>query len=124
MGALVLLIIGALGVISIDTSHVLFTLEVAPREIGGGVVRQTGELVYIAFAVADRPRLRPAAIGEPQPAGADGPARAYERVLRLLRLLRQGDGVRRARSSSALISDVTGSLQIAMSSILVFLLTG
>jgi UMF1 family MFS transporter len=123
MGALVLLIIGALGVISIDTSHVLFTLEVAPREIGAPAFSSTGELVYITFAV-----LIGLASGPLQSASRSLLARMAppEHMSEFFGFFAFSGKVTAflAPLVIGVISDATGSLQIAMSSILVFLLTG
>jgi MFS transporter, UMF1 family len=121
--SLLLLIAGALGVISIDRTHVLFALEVAPPAEGGTVFASTGEQVYILFAIL---------IGL-----ASGPLQSASRSL-LARIAPEEhmseffgffafSGKVTAFAAPfvvALVSDATGSLQIAMASILVFLLAG
>ncbi len=121
--SLLLLIVGALGVISIDRTHVLFALEVAPPVEGGGVFASTGERIYILFAIL---------IGL-----ASGPLQSASRSL-LARLAPEEhmseffgffafSGKVTAFAAPfvvALVSDTTGSLQIAMASILVFLFAG
>lgn len=51
VGALFILIAGAAGILSVDSSHVFFTLEVDPKTPGSGPLSSTGELVFLAFAV-------------------------------------------------------------------------
>ena len=49
--SLLLLIAGALGILSVDKSHVLFTTEVAPKLDGSSAFSSQGERVFLAFAV-------------------------------------------------------------------------
>ncbi|KWT70970.1 membrane protein [Hyphomicrobium sulfonivorans] len=49
--ALFLLLLGAIGILSVDKSHVLFFLDVAPKEAGSGPFSSAGEQVFLAFAM-------------------------------------------------------------------------
>jgi UMF1 family MFS transporter len=123
IGSLLMLIGGALGVISIDTSHVLFLLDVAPPAEGAAPFTSTGEIIYLAFAIL---------IGL-----AGGPLQSASRSL-LARMAPPEhmseffgffafSGKVTAFAAPLLIgilSDTTGSLRIAMSVILVFLFVG
>lgn len=51
LGALVLLLIGALGILSVTASHVLFSLPVTPKAAGSRMFSAPGELVFLAFAM-------------------------------------------------------------------------
>ena len=51
MVSLVLLLAGALGILSVDAGHVLYVNEVVPKAPGSGPFSSTGELVFLAFAV-------------------------------------------------------------------------
>ena len=51
LGALVLLLVGAVGILSVTRSSVLFSLDVAPKTAGGGIFASTGERVFLAFAM-------------------------------------------------------------------------
>lgn len=51
MGALVTLLIAALGILSVDQNHVLFTQAVTPKVEGSNPFSSTGELVFLAFAI-------------------------------------------------------------------------
>lgn len=51
MAALLVLLVGTLGILSIDKSHVLFGLEVAPKAAGSAPFSSTGERVFLVFAM-------------------------------------------------------------------------
>jgi UMF1 family MFS transporter len=51
LGSLVILLAGAIGILSVSASQVLFTVEVAPKDVGSKPFTSTGELVYLAFAM-------------------------------------------------------------------------
>ena len=51
IGALILLMIGAIGILSVDKTHVLFTQEVAAKLAGSKPFSSIGEQVFLAFAV-------------------------------------------------------------------------
>jgi UMF1 family MFS transporter len=51
MASLVLLLIGAIGILSVDKTHVLFALEVPPKAAGSGPLTSVGELVFLGFAM-------------------------------------------------------------------------
>lgn len=51
MVSLVLLLIGAFGILSVDPNHVLYVTEVAPKVAGSAPFSSTGELVFLAFAM-------------------------------------------------------------------------
>jgi UMF1 family MFS transporter len=42
--------VGTLGVLSIDATHVLFSIPVTPKSVGGGLFASTGEILYLMFA--------------------------------------------------------------------------
>ncbi len=49
--SLLLLIVGAFGILSVDSTHVLFVSEVAPKAAGSHPFSSTGERVFLAFAI-------------------------------------------------------------------------
>ena len=51
IGALLLLLTGAIGILSVDKSHVFFGVEVAPKVAGAGLFASTGERVFLGFAM-------------------------------------------------------------------------
>lgn len=51
MVSLVLLLVGAFGILSVDPNHVLYVTEVVPKITGSAPFSSTGELVFLAFAM-------------------------------------------------------------------------
>jgi UMF1 family MFS transporter len=51
LGTLLLFILAALAVLSVDKDHVFFVLAVAPKEAGSALFASTGEQVYLLFAI-------------------------------------------------------------------------
>lgn len=51
LGALVLLMIAAVGILSVDQNHIFFTQEVTPKLAGSAPFSSTGERVFLAFAL-------------------------------------------------------------------------
>jgi UMF1 family MFS transporter len=49
--SLLLLLVGALGILSVDKTHVLYTTEVAAKAAGSSPFSSPGEMVFLAFAV-------------------------------------------------------------------------
>lgn len=49
--SLAILLIGAIGILSVSASHVLFTVEVPAKAVGSKPFTAIGELVYLAFAM-------------------------------------------------------------------------
>ena len=50
VGALVLLLVAATGILSVDKTHVLFSISVAPKAAQSAAFSSVGEQVYLAFA--------------------------------------------------------------------------
>lgn len=51
LGALVLLLLGALGILSVTGTHILYGVEVAQKTPGSRIFSSTGEQVFLAFAM-------------------------------------------------------------------------
>jgi UMF1 family MFS transporter len=49
--ALLILVVAALGILSVDKTHVLYTIEVAPKAAGSSPFSSIGEQVFLAFAI-------------------------------------------------------------------------
>jgi UMF1 family MFS transporter len=49
--SLLLLLVGALGILSVDQTHILYVTEVDPKGAGSKPFSSHGELVFLAFAV-------------------------------------------------------------------------
>ncbi len=123
MGALLMVITGALGVISIDRDSVLFVLDVAPRTPETGPFGSIGEQFYLAFAV-----LIGLASGPLQSASRSLLARMAppEQMTEFFGFFAFSGKVTAfaAPLIIGILADFTGSLQIAMSVILAFLFAG
>lgn len=51
IASLILLLIGAVGILSVDKTHVLFTIPVDPKAPGSAPLSSPGEKIFLAFAV-------------------------------------------------------------------------
>ncbi|MFA6139653.1 MAG: MFS transporter, partial [Hyphomicrobium sp.] len=51
VSALFILLIGAVGILSVDAAHVLFVIDVDPKVPGSAPFSSTGERVFLAFAI-------------------------------------------------------------------------
>jgi MFS transporter, UMF1 family len=51
LSALVLLLIAALGILSVDKTHVLYVVEVTPKAVGSAPFSSIGEQVFLGFAI-------------------------------------------------------------------------
>lgn len=51
VGGLILLLIGLAGILSVGRAHVLYSIEVAPKDLAAGHFSSIGEWVYMGFAV-------------------------------------------------------------------------
>lgn len=51
LSALAILIVGALGILSVDQSHILYFLEVTPKAAGSAPFSSLGEQVFLAFGM-------------------------------------------------------------------------
>jgi UMF1 family MFS transporter len=52
IGSLILLLVGAFGILSVDKENVFYAVAVAPKEPGSGPFSSAGEIVFLAFSVA------------------------------------------------------------------------
>src|SRR5262249_48355942 len=51
VAALLILVIAALGILSVDKTHVFYVMEVAPKAAGSTPFSSIGEQVFLAFAI-------------------------------------------------------------------------
>jgi len=123
LGSLVLLMIAAVGVISIDTTHVLFGIEVPAPEAGRGTFASTGEMTYVLFAV-----LIGLAAGPLQSASRSflarmAPAEHMSEFFGMFAFSGKVSAFLAPITISA-ITTATGSLRLGMASVLVYLIVG
>jgi UMF1 family MFS transporter len=123
LGALVLLIIAALGVISIDQNHVLFAVTVPAPETGRSAFANTGEVAYTLFAI-----LIGIAAGPLQSASRSFLARLAprEHITEFFGIFAFSGKVSAfaAPMTVGLITNATGSLRLGMATILIYLAAG
>jgi UMF1 family MFS transporter len=123
VGALVMLMIACLGVISIDATHILFAVEVPAPEPGRSLFESTGEVAYIAFAL-----LIGLASGPLQSASRSLLARMAppEHISEFYGLFAFSGKVSAfaAPMTIGLVNSLTGSLRLGMATILLFLGVG
>lgn len=50
-GALVILSIATIGLLSVDQNHILFAVDVSPKQSGAGLFSSAGEHTFLAFAI-------------------------------------------------------------------------
>jgi UMF1 family MFS transporter len=123
IGALVLLIAGSAAVISIDRSHLFFIIDIEPKAETDGLFTSTGEIVYILCAI-----LIGLSSGPLQSASRSllSKLAPRERLSQFFGFFAFSGKVTAfaAPLAIAAISQWSGSLQIAMSCILLFLFAG
>ena len=123
LGALFLLMISALGVISIDTSHILFFIDVPAAEAGRALFSSVGEQAYVVFAI-----LIGMSAGPLQSASRAFLARTAppEHMSEFFGIFAFSGKVSAflAPVTISVITSATGSLRLGMSTILIYLAIG
>lgn len=123
IGALALLIVGALGILSITPTHILYGVPVAPRVPGSGLFASTGERVFLAFAC-----LVAIAAAPNQSASRSLLARIAppERTAQFFGLFAFSGKVTAflAPLAIALVTQISGSQRLGMAAIVLFLVVG
>jgi MFS transporter, UMF1 family len=123
LGALILLMIASLGVISIDLSHILFFIEVPAAEPGRALFSSIGEQAYVVFAI-----LIGMSAGPLQSASRAFLARMAppEHMSEFFGIFAFSGKVSAflAPVTISIITSATGSLRLGMSTILIYLAIG
>ena len=123
IGALVLLMIGCVGILSVTTGHVLFTIPIAERMPGSQPFSSTGEIVFLIFA-----GLIAIAAAPNQAASRTLMARLSppDRMTQYFGLFAFSGKVTAflAPLTIAAVTSITGSQRAGMAMILAFLLVG
>jgi UMF1 family MFS transporter len=123
IGALLALVVGALGILSVDKTHVLFTTEVAEKIAGSKPFSATGEQVFLAFAILVGLVAAPVQAASRSLLARLAPA---DKITQYFGLFAFSGKVTAflAPFFVAFLTQETGSQRIGMSAILVFLLIG
>jgi UMF1 family MFS transporter len=115
--------IAAVGVISIDTTHILFGIEVPAPEAGRSTFGSTGEMIYVLFAI-----LIGLAAGPLQSASRSFLARMAppEHMSEFFGMFAFSGKVSAflAPITISAITTATGSLRLGMASVLIYLIAG
>lgn len=121
--ALLALIVGALGILSVDKTHVFFTTEVAEKIVGSKPFSAPGEQVFLAFAILVGVVSAPVQAASRSLLARIAPA---DKITQFFGLFAFSGKVTAffAPFCVALITQETGSQRIGMAAILAFLVIG
>lgn len=123
LGALAVLLIAALGILSVDKTHVLFVHEVAPKIEGSKPFSSAGEQVFLAFALIVGLVAAPVQAASRSLLARIAPA---EKITQYFGLFAFSGKVTAflAPFLVAFVTQVTGSQRLGMSALLGFLVVG
>jgi UMF1 family MFS transporter len=121
--ALLALVVGAVGILSVDKTHVLFTTDVAEKVTGSKPFSSTGEQVFLAFAILVGLVAAPVQAASRSLLARLAPA---EKMTQYFGLFAFSGKVTAFLAPYAvdILTQETGSQRIGMSAILAFLLVG
>jgi UMF1 family MFS transporter len=123
VGALLLLVVGALGILSVDQSHVLYVMEAAPKAAGSAPFSSTGERVFLAFAVIVGVVAAPVQAASRALLARLAPPEKMTQYFGLFAFSGKVTAFM-APLAVAAVTQVTGSQRIGMASIALFLVAG
>jgi UMF1 family MFS transporter len=117
------LLIGAFGILSVDPTHILYVVEVAPKVPGSAPFSSIGELVFLAFAMVVGVVSAPAQASSRSLLARLAPP---EKITQFFGLFAFSGKVTAffAPFVVATVTAATGSQRVGMSMISLFLLTG
>jgi len=121
--ALIALAAGAIGILSVDKTHILFTTEVAEKVAGSKPFSSTGEQVFLAFAILVGLVAAPVQAASRSLLARLAPA---EKMTQFFGLFAFSGKVTAflAPLAVAFLTQETGSQRLGMSAVLAFLLIG
>jgi UMF1 family MFS transporter len=123
IGALLILIAGCVGILSVSHTHVLFTTPVAPKVPDSRPFSSTGELVFLAFAMLVAVVAAPNQSSSRSLMARLAPAEKMTQYFGLFAFSGKVTAFL-APLLVAIVTDATGSQRAGMAAILVFLLAG
>ncbi|MBK9078426.1 MAG: MFS transporter [Hyphomicrobium sp.] len=123
IGALIILLAGAIGILSVDKTHILFTTEVAMKAEASKPFTSIGEQVFLAFAVIVGLVAAPVQAASRSLLARLAPA---EKMTQFFGLFAFSGKVTAflAPFLVAFVTQVSGSQRIGMSAVLAFLIIG
>lgn len=123
VGALLALIIGAIGILSVDRDHILFVTNVAPKAAGSSPFSSPGEITFLLFAVLVGVVSAPVGASSRSLMARLAPA---DKITQFFGLFAFSGKVTAfmAPLLVALVTQISQSQRIGMASILTFLIIG
>lgn len=123
IGALLILLAGAIGILSVDKTHILFANEVTPKAQGSKPFSATGEQVFLAFAIIVGLVAAPVQAASRSLLARLAPA---EKITQYFGLFAFSGKVTAflAPFLVAFVTQMTGSQRIGMSAVLAFIIIG
>lgn len=123
IGALLILLAGAIGILSVDKTHILFTTDVAEKAAGSKPFSSIGEQAFLAFAVVVGLVAAPVQAASRSLLARLAPA---EKMTQFFGLFAFSGKVTAflAPFLVALVTQYSGSQRIGMSAVLAFLIIG
>lgn len=121
--ALLALVVGAIGILSVDKTHILFTTEVAEKITGSKPFSSTGEQVFLAFAILVGLVAAPVQAASRSLLARLAPAEKMTQYFGLFAFSGKVTAFL-APFAVAFLTQETGSQRIGMSAVLAFLLIG
>lgn len=123
IGSLLLLMIGALGILSVDQNHVLYVVEAAQKAAGSSPFSSTGERVFLAFAIVVGVVAAPVQAASRALLARLAPPEKMTQYFGLFAFSGKVTAFM-APLAVAAVTQATGSQRIGMASIALFLLAG
>lgn len=121
--ALAILVVGALGILSVDKTHVLYWLETPAKAVGSKPFSSTGELVFLAFAVVVGMVAAPVQAASRSLLGRLAPKEKMTQFFGLFAFSGKVTAFM-APLLVAFVTAVSASQRVGMASIVVFLVVG
>jgi UMF1 family MFS transporter len=123
IGALIVLVAGSIGILSVSGTHVLFTTPVTPKAAGSTPFSSAGEQVFLSFAIVIAIASAPNQSASRSLMARLAPSDKTAQYFGLFAFSGKVTAFA-APLLVALVTDVTGSQRAGMASILLFLVAG
>ena len=122
-GALLVVIAGAIGILSVDATRILFTMPVAPKLAGSPPFSSPGELAFLAFAIAIGVVAAPVQASSRSLIARLAPPDKMTQFFGLFAFSGKVTAFA-APLAVALLTNITGSQRLGMAAIVAFLVAG
>jgi MFS transporter, UMF1 family len=122
-GALLVVIAGAIGILSVDATRILFSMPVAPKVAGSAAFSSPGELAFLAFAIAIGIVAAPVQASSRSLIARLAPPDKMTQFFGLFAFSGKVTAFA-APLAVALLTNITGSQRLGMAAIVAFLVVG